>query len=141
MITSLLKQAYAMDIELWTENGKLKYRAAAGSLTDDLKQQLIDSKDGIIRRLEENIAAKSMQWMIHDFGEMYGNQTSPTSELCIFRNDDQTFTVWRGTWRPGEQKPFSEKTIVNHVSFQEAFDRANNYRNWITNKNKQRKAS
>lgn len=141
MIISLLKWAYAMDVELWTENGKLKYRAEQGILTDDIKQQLIGNKNVMIQRLEQNQTAQMKQWTNFDFGEMYSKRTGEKSELCIFRNNDGTFTVWRASWRNGETKPMSEKTIEDKVTFDVAMDRANNYYEWSTNKIKKRKAS
>lgn len=140
MITSLLKQAYLMDIDLWTENGKLKYKAEAGVLTESGKQQLIENKAALILRLEQNQAAKAKHWFTFEFGDMYSKRTGDTSELCIFRNEDDTFTVWRGSWKSGESQPVSERTIANRVSFQDAFDRANNYYDWSTNRGKRRKA-
>lgn len=140
MITSLLKWAYAMDVELWTENGKLKYRADQGIITDDVKQHLISNKETIIQRLEQNRTAKLKEWMTFDFGEMYSKRTAENAELCIIRNEGNTFTVWRASWKNGEAKPMSEKTIVERAPFAEAMDRANNYYEWTT-KNKRRKAS
>lgn len=141
MITSLLKWAYAMDVELWTENGKLKYRAEQGVFTDDVKQKLIDNKEAVNNRLDQNEVAKLKQWTTFEFGEMYSKRTPTNTELCIFRNEDDTYTVWRANWRTGDPKPLSEKTLAENIPFHEAFDRANNYFDWVTNnKNKRRKA-
>lgn len=140
MITSLLKWAYAMGLELWTEDGKLKYRAEQGILTDEVKRQLIDNKEVVNKRLDRNESAKLRQWAIFEFGEMYSKGTTNSSELYIFRNEDDTYTVWRANWRTGNPKPLSETTLAENISFQEAFDRANNYYDWATNKNKKRKA-
>jgi hypothetical protein len=141
MITSLLKWAYAMDVELWAENGKLKYRAEKGVLTDDVKQRIISNKDKVIKQLEENQTAKLKQWLTFNQGEMYSKQTAENSELFIFRNDDDTFTVLRASWKYGETISMSEKTIVDRVTFDAAMDRANNYYDWATNKKQKRKAS
>lgn len=141
MITSLLKWAFATDVELWTENGKLKYRAEQGLLTDEMKRRLIDSREALIVRIEQNQAAKFKQWTTFEFGEMYSKRTAENAELCIFRNDNDTYTVWRANWRTGQSTPFGEKTLADGVSFQEALDRANNYYDWATNnKSKSRKA-
>lgn len=140
MITSLLKWAYEMDVDLWSENGKLKYRAEQGILTDDVKQRIINDKKKLIQRLEQNQAAKLTQWTEFNFGEMYLKRTGEKSDLFIFRNVDDTFTVWRASWYGGTTQPGNEKTIVDRAAFAEAMDKANNYYEWTTNKTK-RKAS
>lgn len=140
MITKLMSEAYYRDIELWTENGKLKYRAHADSLTPDFKQQLVEHKQPLIKRISQNRTAKESQWMIFEFGEAYNKRTGERSELFIFRNEDETFAVWRGSWRTGEAKPSYNKTIADRVSFEDALNRANNYMNWSTNKSGSRKA-
>lgn len=141
MITSLLKWAYAMDVELWTENGKLKYRAVSGTMTEDFKQELIAAKNDLINRLIQNETAKLYEWTTFDHGEMYSKRTGDHSELFMFRNEDDSFTVWRASWKKGDSQPLSEKNIAENVPFEAALDRANNYYAWITNKTKRRKAS
>lgn len=133
MITSLLKHAYSMDVELWTENGKLKYKAPEGALTV-LKQDIVDNKGSLIMRLEQNEAAKIEQWVVFEFGEMYSKTLGFRTELCIFRNEDETFTVWRGGWKTGESRPSWQKTMVGNAPFQEAFNEANSYMNWSKKK-------
>jgi hypothetical protein len=123
LITSLLKRAYALDIELWTENGKLKYMAPEDAVTE-IKQELATNKDALINRLEQNEAAKLEQWAIFEFGEMYSKQLNQASMMCIYRNDDDTFTLWRGGWKTGESKPMWEKTIISDTSFRTVLDRA-----------------
>lgn len=142
-ITTLLKQAYSQDIELWCEDGKLKYRAARGALSDETKRDLTDNKTALIVRLEQNAYAKGTQWIIFDFGEMYSKRTGQTSDVCIFRNEDETFSAWRGNWKPGEPRPVYQKTIVDNVGFNEAFEQAQNYINWLLNnpKSRRRRAS
>lgn len=134
MITSLLKRAYSTDVELWTENGKLKYKAPEGALTEELKKGIVDNKGNLIMLLEQNDAAKIAQWIVFEFGEMYCKSLGFRTELCIFRNEDETFTVWRGGWRPGESKPSWQKDMVRNTSFQEAFNEANSYMNWSKKK-------
>lgn len=135
MTTSLLKWAYAMDIELWVEDGKLKYKAESGVMTEYSKQELIENKETLIARLEEIQSAKVAGWQIFDFGEMY-RKTYKNNELCIFRNDDDTFSVWRGKYKYNDQsKPYAESTILENVPFQKAFERANRYYANATNGN------
>lgn len=140
MITSLLKWAYAMDVELWCESGKLKYRATEGVLTDEMKQRFVDNKEAIIKRLQQNQAAKAAGWLTFDFGEAYNKRTGERSELFIFRNENETFALWRGSWRAAESKPNYERTIADRISFDEALSRANNSMQWSRNKYGRRKA-
>lgn len=132
MITSLLKWAYAMDVELWSEYGKLKFRAEHGIMTDTIKQQLIDNKEVMIERLEQIAAAKAAGWQMFEFGEMY-RKAFKSSELCIFRNDDGTYTVWRGKYKAGVPAPFEESMILSGVPFQAALERANKFYSNATN--------
>lgn len=133
MISGLLARAYSFDVELWVEADKLKYRAQAGNLDEDFKQALIDHKDAVIRWILQNQAAQSAQWQVFNHGEMYSKRISHNQELYIFREDTGNhFTVWRGSWRAGESKAFSEKTIVSGVSFDKAMERAKDYFNWAT---------
>lgn len=141
MITNLLKQAYSLDVELWIEDGKLKYRAMAGALDEQTKQSLIDNKGALIIRIEQNLYAMSAEWMVFEFGEMYSKRTGQMSDVCIFRNDDETFTAWRGTWRTGDSAPVSQTTLANNVGFDEAFARADNYCDWALKKPKRKRAS
>lgn len=135
MMTSLLKWACAMNVELWSENGKLKYRCDPAIMTEDFKQELIEKKPMIIARLEEIQAAKAAGWQMFEFGEMY-RKAYKNNELCIFRNDDDTYTVWRGKYKYNDQtKPYAENTVLENVPFQRAFERANRYYANATNNN------
>lgn len=140
MITKLLAEAYYRDVELWTENGKLRYRAQAGALTPELKQQLIDNKDPLIKRLDQNKTAHAGGWLTFDFGEAYNRRTGERSEMLILRTADDTFSVSRASWRSGEPKALYEKTIADRVSFEDAMKRADNYLNWSSNKSSRRRA-
>lgn len=132
MITDLLKRAYVADVELWTESGKLKYRAPEGALTEALKREIVEYKESLIRRLEHIQTAKGEQWVVFEFGEMYSKRLGLNSELCIFRSDDESFTTWKGNWKSDDPKPYKETILAAGVSFKEALDRANNYLNWST---------
>lgn len=123
MITSLLKRAYSMDVELWTEDGKLRYKAPEGVFAE-MKQAVVDNKEALIQRLEQNEAAKLELWAVFEFGEMYSKQLNPGSHACIFRNESDMFTLWRGSWKLGESRPIWEKTIITNASLRTAFDRA-----------------
>jgi hypothetical protein len=140
MITKLLAEAYHYDIELWTESGKLRYRAQTGALTPELKQQLVENKEALIKRLGQNRIATEKEWTVFDHGEAYNKRTGGRSEVFMFRNEDDTFMVWRGSWREGQASPMYEKTIADHVTFDEALKRVENYINWSANKSGRRKA-
>lgn len=44
----------ALDLQLWTEEGRLKYKAAPGVLTEDLRRELSNRRDAIAARLRES---------------------------------------------------------------------------------------
>ncbi len=70
---NLLKDAYEMGIELWTESGKLKYRAPC-VLDPELKKALSGSKQEIIE-----ILAKEDQ--------IYIKPTVPGLKTCLICNE------------------------------------------------------
>jgi len=43
----------ALDLQLWTEDGRLKYKAAPGVLTEALRRELSQRRDAIAARLQE----------------------------------------------------------------------------------------
>lgn len=62
-----------------------------------------------------------------DFGEMY-RKVYKNNELCIFHNDDDTYTVWRGKYSYNDpSKPYAENTVLESVPFIKALERANRY--------------
>ncbi|NER93229.1 MAG: amino acid adenylation domain-containing protein [Symploca sp. SIO1B1] len=58
-IGELLTNLRSLGIEVWAENGKLKYRAVSGSLTAELREQLAERKIEIISFLQTVGEAKS----------------------------------------------------------------------------------
>jgi len=58
-VMSLLAELAQLDVSLVAENGLLKISAAKGVLTGDLRRRLAESKDQIVRRLEERIEEES----------------------------------------------------------------------------------
>lgn len=79
-----------------------------------------------IRELQ-NTKLRTLHWLSYGNGEAYSKRISTISEVYIFREHTYLFTVWRGTWAAGESRPYSQKTIAQLVSFEEAVQRAEAY--------------
>jgi len=58
-VMSLLAELAQLDVSLVAENGLLKISAAKGVLTGELRRRLAESKDQIVRRLEERAEEES----------------------------------------------------------------------------------
>lgn len=84
------------------------------------------------RMSEKTRAARECGWMVYVEGVAYGRRLSATSELFILREGRGQFTVWRGSWTPGERQPFSERTVVQKAPFERALDAANKYADRFT---------
>lgn len=50
---NVLKKCADMGIDLWTENGKLKYKASTNTLSQDILRELKKYKEQIIEYLEK----------------------------------------------------------------------------------------
>jgi hypothetical protein len=134
MVSNLLHEVDHYGIELWTEDDKLKYRAGQEGFPEHLKEVLKQHKTEIIQRLKQNESAKTSGWCVIHYGDSYQRRLSYSSEIYIFREEDESCTVWRGYWRQGEPKASSEKTIIKDISFREALQRANNYIQWLSDR-------
>jgi amino acid adenylation domain-containing protein len=56
MLTNLLADLRRLGIEVWSENGQLRYRAPARTLTDDLRAELTRHKTSLLALLQETRA-------------------------------------------------------------------------------------
>lgn len=139
MITSILDEAYSCDILLWLEDqNTLKYKSSAGSLSTELLQKIREYKPMLVTRLLQNKTMQKAGWLTYQWGEAYSKTISPTSIVFMFRESENIFCVWRGTWKHGQSKPISEKSIINDVNFTQAFEKAESYHSFLIGKRKAR---
>lgn len=59
-VYALFNELREKGIKLWHEDGQLKFRAAKGSLTEDIRQKLITNKSDIVVFLQQLSAAKNI---------------------------------------------------------------------------------
>lgn len=76
--------------------------------------------------MNNDIKAKKAGWTILEPNNTYEKALSKSSAVYIFKRNDR-WCVWRGTWIKGEEKPITEKTIIQNVDFEIALRRANSY--------------
>jgi hypothetical protein len=69
------------------------------------------------------------KWIVLQEEEAYTKQLTLSSSIFIFRELDDTWTVWRANWMQDETKPYSEKTLFSGT-FEQALKRANEYVEW-----------
>ncbi len=59
-IFTLINKVHAKGIKLWQENGELKLKAPKGTLTDDIREQLIANKHNLIAFLDQVSATNNI---------------------------------------------------------------------------------
>jgi hypothetical protein len=83
--------------------------------------------------------ARKHKWIVLQEEETYTKQLTLSSSIFIFREPDDTWTVWRANWTEGQPKPISEKTIFAGGTFEQALKRANDYVEWRSKAFRKRK--
>jgi hypothetical protein len=132
MICWLLREVRKYGGFLSKEGDKLRLEQF-GIIPEPLKEQLRAHKKELLAVLTYEEEARKQNWLVLPDGMGFEKRLSSSSAIYIFREDDGSYTVWRGTW--GDQKqPYSEKTIVENVDFKTAFDKANSYVEWFQQK-------
>lgn len=132
MICRLLREVRKYGGFLSKEGDKLRLEQSE-PIPEPLKEQLRTHKKELLAVLAYEEEAKKRKWLALPDGMGFEKRLSPSSAIYIFREDDGSYTVWRGTW--GDQtRPYSEKTIIEGVDFKTAFDKANNYVQWFQKK-------
>lgn len=74
--------------------------------------------------------ARSSGWLSLQEGIAYEKSISRFAKVYLFLESDNEWTVWRGTWRNGETKPFSERVIGEKLPFNVALYRGDDYVQW-----------
>lgn len=83
--------------------------------------------------------ARGRGWLILASGEAYEQTLARYASIYLLRDDNDTWQVWRGTWRDGEADPYMQKTIAQGVGFAQALARGSNYVTWYRERGKKRR--
>lgn len=131
MSTEILRSAYSLGVDLWLEGQSLKYKAASGSLSLEFLETIRENKLSLVNVLYQNETMKKAGWTTYYFGESYSKTIRRNSSLFMFREPDNLFSAWRGTWREGVSVPISDKDVISNVPFTEAFKKAESYFSFV----------
>ncbi|MGG1158917.1 hypothetical protein ABE237_22500 [Brevibacillus formosus] len=74
--------------------------------------------------------ARAFGWISLQPGAAYEQSVSRHAKVYLFLEGENKWEVWRGTWRNGESKPFSEKLLGEGLTFTAAMYRGNDYVQW-----------
>ncbi|NEP61016.1 MAG: AMP-binding protein, partial [Symploca sp. SIO2G7] len=83
-ISEFLTKLRSLGIEIWVENGKLKYRAVHGSLTAELREQLAERKPEIISFLQTVGETKSEKSIVIKPQERTGDIPLSTAQQRLW---------------------------------------------------------
>lgn len=122
-------------IRIWTDGQQLHYRAPVGALDEALRATVRQHKadliavlqQGILQAQERDREVRAAGFLVLASGCVYERRTGTSSALYILEDGNGTYTVWRGAWRPGEVKPYSEKVLGTGLTFAAALEKAKRY--------------
>jgi hypothetical protein len=137
MLYNLFYQIDTLNIQLKIKNKKLSLIYEEGTLPLELKKVIKEHKYEIIKRLEENELARAKGFLVHQYGEMYEFRYGAGAYLFIEREGELAY-AWRANYMPDEQKPYKIKTLAERVPFEQAFEEAAGFIDWL---HRQRKRS
>jgi hypothetical protein len=130
MLYNLFYQIDNLNIQLKIKNKKLSLIYEEGTLPLELKQQIKQHKQQIIKRLEENEMAHLKGFLVHQYGEFYEFRYGLGAYLFIEREGELAY-AWRANYMPEEQKPYKIKTLAERVPFEKAFEEAAGFIDWL----------
>jgi hypothetical protein len=140
---ALFQQVDALDGELWLEDGRLKYSFPKGTVPKEFMEELKASKPFIMRYLQLEDILKKAGWLMLSRLEAYEFNLTERHTIYLFRESNDLWTVWRGTYQlDGHNKviptlvpkPVKEKTTKYNIGFLEAIHDAHNYIGWYKKK-------
>lgn len=98
-ISNILLSCRNKGVQLWTENGRLRYRAPRGALTQDLLQQLSDAGQQITALLEQATRAETLEPTLV-FRTRRDRAPLTFTQLAYWHSNQlATRTTWRGVMR------------------------------------------
>ncbi|OIJ07639.1 hypothetical protein BKP35_18305 [Anaerobacillus arseniciselenatis] len=129
MISNFLHYLYHLDIYISVSNEKLRLKYK--NINKETKLKIKQLKPLLIKRLKENDEAIEKGFIIYRYGDLYEFRYGLNSFLFIERLDDQKASAWRANYRQGDDKPYKVKLIARNVPFNEAFEQASSFINWL----------
>jgi hypothetical protein len=122
---------YHLNIEIKEIDQQIKLIYLSGQLDETLKEQIKQYKKGILKRLEENEAAKKEGFLVYNHGLMYEYRYGLGAFIFIERHSNGLVSVWRENYLPDQNKPFKTKIMVENVSIKKGFENAQGFINWL----------
>ncbi|MGJ7036672.1 hypothetical protein [Anoxybacillus eryuanensis] len=129
MICSILRQVEQYGSVLSKEGDRLKVENP-GALPDLLKQQIRLHKPKLLEYFSLEEQARNSGWLVYPYGECFEKRVALYSYVFIFAAQNDTYTVWRGTWHDSIQ-PSKERIVAEMVDLKTALQRAENYVKWF----------
>jgi hypothetical protein len=122
---------YHLNIEIKEIDQQIKLIYLPGQLDEILKEQIKQYKKGILKRIEENEAAKRAGFLVYNHGLIYEYRYGLGAFIFIERHPNGLVSVWRENYLPDQNKPFKTKIMVENVSFKKGFENAQGFINWL----------
>ncbi|MBE2941941.1 hypothetical protein HPK10_02055 [Anoxybacillus flavithermus] len=119
-----------LNIQIKIKNKKLSLIYEEGTLPLELKKAIKEHKYEIMKRLEENEMARAKGFLIYRYGELYEYRYGLGAYLFIEREGDLAI-AWRANYMPEEKQPYKIKMLAERVTFEKAFQEAENFINWL----------
>ncbi len=136
MISDFLHYLYHLDIYISVSNNRLRLKYKTIDITT--KEKIKQLKPLLIKRIKENDVATEKGFTVFSYGDLYEYRYGLNSFLFIERLDDHKATAWRANYRQDDDKPYKVKLIARNVPFEEAFQQANRFIDWLNKKNGRR---
>ncbi|BDG46407.1 hypothetical protein [Parageobacillus sp. KH3-4] len=135
MLYNLFYQIENLNIQIKIKNNKLSLVYEEGTLSLDLKKQIKQHKQQIIKRLEENEQARKKGFLVYCYGEFYEFRYGAGAYLFIEREGELAI-AWRANYLPDESRPYKIKVLAERVPFERAFQEAVGFIDWLQRQRK-----
>ncbi|MYL47637.1 hypothetical protein GLV94_18515 [Virgibacillus halodenitrificans] len=130
-LTSLLQHLDCHNIDIWVENGELLVGMEQHtSLPDDIHEYIQVNKKVIMKRLLNNSFARSRNWIVGNYGEVYSYQYSLTGYVFIERNKDETVDVYRCKFDTNLHVT-NIKGLHRNIRFSTAYQKSKSFLKWF----------
>lgn len=135
MLYNLFYQIDNLNIQIKIKNKKLSLIYEEGTLPMDLKKQIKQHKQQIIKRLEENEQARKKGFLVYCYGEFYEFRYGVGAYLFIEREGELAI-AWRANYMPDGSRPYKIKVLAERVPFESAFQEAVGFIDWLQRQRK-----
>lgn len=122
-------------IDIWVyEDDLLVGMKDDNDLPDSAHDHILIHRQQIRKRLLNNAFARSRNWNVANFGEVYCYQYSSTGYVFIERNEDETVDVYRCKLDKHQQAA-NIKGLHENIQFAIAYQKAKSFLKWFYSKN------